>query len=491
MGAYIDAMDRSPGATHVRPPAVAGFFYPADPGQLTRAVDGYLADAPDGGGDDAPKAIIVPHAGYIYSAPVAAPAYAALRAAAGRISRVVMLGPAHRVTVRGLAAPTASAFRTPLGAVPIDRAAVEAIAALPQVALRDDAHRDEHCLEVQLPFLQRILGDFTLVPLVVGDASPAAVAEVLERLWGGPETLIVVSSDLSHYHDYATAQRMDRRAAEAIESFDPGGLDHEQACGRLPILGLLTAARRHGLGVARLDLRNSGDTAGPRDRVVGYGAWKFSERGPEDAATDDGAAHPVRPHARRLLRTAAAALRCALRHGRIPKINLARFPAALAEPAATFVTLRHGTRLRGCIGTAEALRPIAEDVVANTFGAAFRDPRFDPLTASELRGLSISVSILSPRCPLAFKDEADLLTRLRPGIDGLLIRNGTQRGLFLPQVWESLPAASDFLLHLKDKAGIERPLQPQSDRAEIFSAYSAGTVTMYADDGISGLHRYN
>jgi AmmeMemoRadiSam system protein B len=194
-------MDLSPGATHVRPPAVAGFFYPADPGQLTRAVDGYLAGVPEAGGDDAPKAIIVPHAGYIYSAPVAAPAYAALRAAAGRISRVVMLGPAHRVAVRGLAAPTASAFRTPLGAVPIDRAAVEAIAALPQVARRDDAHRDEHCLEVQLPFLQRILGDFPLVPLVVGDASPAAVAEVLERLWGGPETLIGVSTDHSHNND--------------------------------------------------------------------------------------------------------------------------------------------------------------------------------------------------------------------------------------------------------------------------------------------------
>jgi hypothetical protein len=491
MSAYIVEMDRSPGATHVRPPAVAGFFYPADPRQLTEAVDGYLAGAPGTVGETAPKAIIVPHAGYIYSAPVAAPAYAALRAAAGRISRVVMLGPAHRVAVRGLAAPTAAAFRTPLGAVPIDRASIEAIAGLPQVELRDDAHRDEHCLEVQLPFLQRVLGEFTLVPLVVGDASPDAVAEVLERLWGGPETLIVISSDLSHYHDYATAQRMDRRAAEAIESFDLDGLDHEQACGRLPILGLLTAAQRHGLGVERLDLRNSGDTAGPKDRVVGYGAWKLRETYSSEAAPGDEAMHPVRPHAKRLLRTAAAALRYALRRGRIPKVELARFPAPLIEPATTFVTLRHGPRLRGCIGTVEPMRPLAADVVANTFGAAFRDPRFDPLASSELRGLSISVSILSPRRPLAFKDEAELLARLRPGIDGLLIRNGTRRGLFLPQVWENVPAAADFLRHLKDKAGIDRPLRPQSDHAEIFSAYSAGTVTMYAGEGVAGLHRYD
>jgi AmmeMemoRadiSam system protein A len=201
--------------------------------------------------------------------------------------------------------------------------------------------------------------------------------------------------------------------------------------------------------------------------------------------------HPVRPHAKRLLRTAAAALRYALRRGRIPKVELARFPAPLIEPATTFVTLRHGPRLRGCIGTVEPMRPLAADVVANTFGAAFRDPRFDPLASSELRGLSISVSILSPRRPLAFKDEAELLARLRPGIDGLLIRNGTRRGLFLPQVWENVPAAADFLRHLKDKAGIDRPLRPQSDHAEIFSAYSAGTVTMYAGEGVAGLHRYD
>ena len=331
--------------TAVRAPAVAGFFYPADARQLSDAVDGYLAAAGDPGGARLPKAIIVPHAGYVYSAPIAAPAFAALRKAADRVRRVVLLGPAHRIAVHGLAAPSATAFRTPLGDVPIDQASIAALSDLPQVERRDLPHRDEHCLEVQLPFLQRILHDFTLVPLVVGDAGPEEVAEVLERLWGGPETLIVISSDLSHYHDYATAQRMDSSAASAIESFDLQGLDQDQACGRLPILGLLTAARRHGLAVKRLDLRNSGDTAGPRDRVVGYGSWMLTEGGEADIATDDTASdRSVRPHADRLLRTAAASLRYGLRHGRPPTVDLAKFPVTAVREAGD---LRHLAPWRG------------------------------------------------------------------------------------------------------------------------------------------------
>jgi AmmeMemoRadiSam system protein B/AmmeMemoRadiSam system protein A len=474
----------------VRPPAVAGFFYPADAGALARAVDGYLSDVGDPKQTPAPKAIIVPHAGYIYSAPVAAPAYAALRATADRIRRVVMMGPAHRVAVRGIAAPQSSVFRTPLGDVPVDRPAIDAVAALPQVALRDDAHREEHALEVQLPFLQRVLGDFALVPLVVGGAAPAEVAAVLERLWGGPETLIVISSDLSHYHDYATAQRMDRRAAGAIESLDLDGLDEDQACGRLPIQGLMTAARAHGLAVERLDLRNSGDTAGPRDRVVGYGSWKLTEQnGQKSAEESDGVEHRIRPHARRLLRAAAASLRYALRHGKVPEIDVAKYPAPLREKAATFVTLRHGRRLRGCIGTVDPVLPLAADAVTNTFGSAFRDPRFDPLERRELRGLGVSISILSHRRPLSFTSERDLLDRLRPGLDGLLLQNEERRGVFLPQVWESLASPRDFLSHLKDKAGIDRLLRPEFDRAEVFTAYSAGTVLMYGGPG-SGIHRY-
>jgi hypothetical protein len=261
----------------VRAPAVAGFFYPGDPAALCEQLDGFLASAaPAPRGAAPPKALIVPHAGTIYSGPIAASAYARLRPLRGAIRRVVLLGPAHRVFLRGLAAPRAEAFSTPLGVVPVDRAALAALADLPQVAVSDAPHEGEHSLEVQLPFLQRVLGDFALVPLAVGEASAAEVVAVLERLWGGPETLLVVSSDLSHYHDYATARRLDRATCAAIEALDAGGLGPDSACGRVPVRGLLAAARARGLAAETLDLRSSGDTAGDRDRVVGYGAWAFA-----------------------------------------------------------------------------------------------------------------------------------------------------------------------------------------------------------------------
>ena len=229
----------------IRKPAVAGTFYPEDPAELREMVSTFLKQAKPGG--EVPKAVIVPHAGYIYSGPIAASAYAQVAPARGKIKRVVLLGPSHRVPFRGLAASGADAFATPLGNVPIDKKAIEMIQDLPQVEILDAAHVMEHSLEVQLPFLQEVLGEFSLVPLAVGEASSEEVAEVLEQLWGGPETLIVISSDLSHYHDYRTAGKMDRATSKAIESLKPEDIDDDQACGRIPISGLLVAAKKHGL----------------------------------------------------------------------------------------------------------------------------------------------------------------------------------------------------------------------------------------------------
>ena len=259
--------------TSVRNPAVAGLFYPGDPRELHALVTGYLANAV--AGDVVPKAIIAPHAGYIYSGPIAASAYARIQPARGRITRVILLGPAHRVGFHGLALSSADCFQTPLGRITVDQEAVKKISALPQVHVMDAAHMQEHSLEVHLPFLQEALGEFSLVPLVVGDAGPEEVAEVLEMLWGGPETLIVISSDLSHYHDYKTAQRLDRATSQAIEHLRLEDIQYDHACGRNPVNGLLRVARQHGLKAKTVDLRNSGDTAGSHDRVVGYGAYVF------------------------------------------------------------------------------------------------------------------------------------------------------------------------------------------------------------------------
>jgi AmmeMemoRadiSam system protein B len=260
-----------------RAPAVAGFFYPADRAELESALAGYLdAVAAPRGSAPTPKALIVPHAGYVYSGPVAASGYARIAAQRRAIRRVVVLGPSHRIPLQGLAASSADAFATPLGAVPLDRDAIDEILDFPQVQIFDAAHRDEHSLEVQLPFLQYLLEDFSLVPLSVGDAAPEDVGEVIERLWDGPETLFVVSSDLSHYYDYETARRLDAATTRAIEALDAAALGPESACGRIPTRGLLVAAKRHRLSVETVDLRNSGDTAGDKRRVVGYGSYVFS-----------------------------------------------------------------------------------------------------------------------------------------------------------------------------------------------------------------------
>ena len=259
--------------SQVRPPAVAGMFYPGDAATLHHDVLHYLEAVSDQG--PAPKALVAPHAGYVYSGPIAASGYARLREARGRITRVVLLGPSHRVGFPGLATSGATRFATPLGEIPLDREGLAAIEALPQVHRLEQAHAQEHSLEVHLPFLQEVLGPFTLLPLVVGDATPGEVAQVLEQLWGGPETLIVVSSDLSHYENYATAQRMDRATSEAIEALDPAGIASDGACGRHPVKGLLVVAKRKGMRCQTIDLRNSGDTAGPKDRVVGYGTYVF------------------------------------------------------------------------------------------------------------------------------------------------------------------------------------------------------------------------
>ena len=258
----------------IRTPAVAGLFYPADPRQLAHKVQQLLAGAfPH---DLIPKALIAPHAGYIYSGAIAAAAYATLRPIADLIRRVVLLGPTHRVAVRGLALPGAEAFDTPLGRVTLDAAAARSIAHLPQVTVSAQAHALEHSLEVQLPFLQSVLPDFTLLPLAVGMATPEEVAEVLETVWGGDETLIVISSDLSHFLPYATAQRVDNETAQSILKLRQP-IEHEQACGGTPINGLILAAQKHHLTPHLLDLRNSGDTAGMRDQVVGYASFAFTE----------------------------------------------------------------------------------------------------------------------------------------------------------------------------------------------------------------------
>ncbi len=495
--------------TAIRQAAVAGQFYPGSESELSAAVAHYLGDTDKGDGR-VPKALIAPHAGFVYSGPVAATAYARLGPARDTIRRVVLLGPCHRVAVRGLALSGADAFATPLGEVPLDKEAMDAVAGMARVEVFEATHELEHSLEVHLPFLQAVLDDFRLVPIVVGEATPGEVAEVLEALWGGRETLIVVSSDLSHYLDYDSARRIDRQTCQAIEALDAAAIPDHGACGRFPVGGLLETAKRRGMTVETLDLRNSGDTAGSKDRVVGYGSWAFMEKPPESAAKspeqnrqkgtatvtwnrsitrkaqpegEQPSAAPATPppipseaalaternnedsfadatqalldrHGATLVLIAAASIDHGLVHGEPLPVNAADHAAELQTPGASFVTLKRDNALRGCIGTSEARRPLIEDIADNAFRAAFKDPRFPPLTADYRDGLTLSISVLSRQSPMAFAGQDEFLEQLRPGTDGLVIEDGKHRALFLPSVWAQLAEPSDFVSRLKVKAGL-------------------------------------
>jgi MEMO1 family protein len=436
----------------IRPPAVAGAFYPAERDALARQLALFMSET-NAATEAAPKVVIGPHAGYVYSGAVAARAYARLAAARGRIERVVLLGPSHYLAFKGLAVDASDAWETPYGVVPLDVEAIARLDRVPMVGRLDAAHEREHALEVHVPFLQHVLGEFRLVPIVCGDAPPDAIAAVLDAVWGGPETLVVISTDLSHYLDYGACREMDEATAEAIERFDIDAITPTGACGAVPTRGLLLAARRRGLAIERLDLRNSGDTAGPRDRVVGYGAWALFE--PATARERDEQREAIEAQGPDLIDIVRGAITFGFNTGEAPSIRAdAKLSPLLAAQGAAFVTLRRNGALRGCIGSPVAWRPLIVDVAQHAFNAAFKDPRFPPLHVLELARLDLSVSVLTPPEPMQFADEADLLAQLRPRVDGLIIEDAGHRSLYLPSVWEEIPDRRYFLATLKLKAGL-------------------------------------
>jgi AmmeMemoRadiSam system protein B/AmmeMemoRadiSam system protein A len=445
-------------------------FYPREAATLRREMDAFVAATPLGElGPGFPKALIAPHAGYVYSGPIAASAYALLAPARGIVRRVVLAGPCHRVPVHGIALPESRAFATPLGTIALDEEAIDRVRRLPGVTQSELAHADEHAIEVHLPFLQAALGEFTLVPLVVGDAEPSVVAAVLDAVWGGPETLVVISSDLSHYFDYRNACAIDAVTCRSIVGLD-GRITHDQACGATPIAGLLRSATERALAPELLDCRNSGDTAGGRDRVVGYASFAFWER-MRECYTEQ--------HGRALLAHARASLMSL--HG-LEAPDLTRDEPWLRERRATFVTLREAGRLRGCIGSLEAERALVDDVTANARAAAARDPRFAPLPREALDGVEIEVSVLSRAAALRYRSAAELIAQLQVGQDGVILDANGARATFLPQVWEDLPQPREFLAELRAKSGL--PTDYPLERC----AVSRYRVRKWAESELGRLH---
>ena len=424
----------------LRKTAVAGTFYPADPQELRETIEAFYDKA-----DDQPaigKVLIAPHAGYIYSGSIAASCYAPLRKRADEISRVVLLGPSHYVGFHGMAVPECEFYETPLGNIKIDKNAKETALNCEEVFSFDQAHLQEHSLEVHLPFLKESLNDFTLLPIVVGACKPEIVADLIKCLWGGPETLIVISTDLSHFKDYKDASECDLKTCSKIEKLDIN-FDHNEACGSTPVKGLILAAKEKNILPKLIDLRNSGDTSGNKSRVVGYASFICDEE--KSLATV-------------LSKSQKVTLLQLARHAIASKLGVESAKPETSDlpddKVATFVTLKLSEELRGCIGTLSAHRSLLEDVEGNAISAAFKDPRFGPLSAKELIETKISISLLTEPEDIQFDSEEDLLDKIRPGVDGLILSDDYKRGTFLPSVWEDLPDKELFWKHLKRKAGL-------------------------------------
>jgi MEMO1 family protein len=441
----------------VRQPAVAGQFYPADAVQLKRDVERYIA-----GGSAlpvAPRIIISPHAGYVFSGPVAGKGYATIDKS---VKTVVLLGPPHRIAVHGIAVSSAAWFETPLGRVPVDKEKVQKLLKDRLAYVDDQAHEPEHSLEVQLPFLQVRLGPFKIVPLLVHGVDPQKAAELIYPLIDA-HTLVVASSDFSHYKSRNEARTTDDASIASIMSGAAEGFI--DACGEMPVRVVMALAKKMGLSPQLLDARTSFDTApqyGSEDRVVGYASIVFLPAGKTQAASPAVAAPPA-PHQKEkggltpdekgfLLKLARASLEASVKAEKLPLP--ADVPAGVKGNQGCFVTLTENGELRGCIGYIEPIKPLYQAVMENAGNAALSDPRFPRVTPAELASIKVEVSALTRPEPLDYKDPQDLLNKLVPTVDGIILQKGPYQSTFLPQVWEQLPDKVQFLEHLSRKGGM-------------------------------------
>ena len=465
-------------AETVQPPQVAGMFYPAAPDALNALIADVRKHArPDGG--VAPKVVIAPHAGLAYSGSVAATAFGPWARRAAPPRRIVIVGPAHRAVFSGVAVHPASKWLTPLGEALVAPVAHAELAQAPGVVVDPRPFAGEHSLEMHLIMLQAMLpAPFEIVPIVVGDADPGSVAEALRRVWGGSETVVAISSDLSHFLDQTSAQSIDTDTMRRIETLDAAALDGRRACGFVAIKAALEIAAERDMRASGLHLTTSADAGADASRVVGYGAFAF-----EYAAS----ARLAEADRERLLSTCMAALGVAAEtRGKAPTMSLNGLPPALSPWRATFVTLSENKRLRGCIGSLNPHRPLIDDALANTAQAAFADPRFPPLKESELGGLRLDVSILSHPRPIPAGSESELAGALEPDRDGLILSAGRRRALFLPSVWRHVPDARAFVRQLMAKAGFEANHWPKGLKARRFRVELFGAPWRRIDSKDSG-----
>ena len=480
-------------AQRVRLPAAAGVFYPKDANALAEQVDRFLANTRAERIEGKIRGLICPHAGLRFSGQTAAEAYKQL---AGRdVRTVVILAPSHYADFKGASIPDVDAYETPLGSVRLSPRASGLAAVRPFVRNppcragrpewwrqapkplpafgADTPHTWEHSLEIQLPFLQRTLKDFGIVPIVFGRTDPLAAAEALMRHGLDEQTVIVASSDLSHYYPYAVARILDRLCTKAIVELDIQEMARHEACGMLPILTLMHVARAKGWRAKLLDYCNSGDTSRQKSKVVGYAAIAFFD-GPGAASRP--ATLPAAPQEHAygpgdrayLLGLARRTLAQVVTAGTMPEIDANQVPAGLTQHKGCFVTLTAGGKLRGCIGHILPKEPLYMAIMDNTRSAATADKRFEPVRAAELEKIEIEISVLTVPERLEYDSPLALLARLRPDVDGLLLRLGDRQATYLPQVWRQFPNKAALLSRLAVKAKLP-PAAWQDRRAAVWT----------------------
>jgi AmmeMemoRadiSam system protein B/AmmeMemoRadiSam system protein A len=448
----------STSVSNIMPMGVAGAFYPAARDQLENLLKQCYAQSARPWARPY-KAMIVPHAGLAFSGPVAASAFSALKQHSKDIERIIILAPSHHHTFEGVALPSVSAFDTPFGSIPVATSSVIAALAKEGARILDKVFQGEHAIEVELPFIQQLMPHVRVVPMIVGQISPKNLDAILDSVWGGPETLILISSDLSHYMSAENAYRKDFETCALIDNLAEQKISSDRACGHQPLRALLRQAARLDLRPVRLDLRHSGQITGRNDKVVGYCAYGF------EPARSARLSDPLRED---LIKAMQATLRYGLTKNKPPQISLPTFAQPLHTHLASFITLEKQGQLRGCIGSYVPYRPLILDVVENTFKAAFADPRFKPLQADEFNDLELSVSILSHPRRVPSANLADLLASLQPDRDGLILRQEKKQALFLPKVWDSIPKPEQFIAALLQKAGIAANSWPDNLQAWTF-----------------------
>ena len=421
----------------IKPPSVAGTFYTADKAELEKQIAEFKKNSRNTYKTPT-RAVIVPHAGLIYSGRLA---YEGISQLDKNVKTIFIFAPAHRVAIDGLGTTSYDEWQTPLGAIKVNRTIINELTSKFGVKIADNALAPEHAIEVEIPFIQTEFKDVKIVPILMGKVDYDKVYRIISHYYNDSKNAFIISSDLSHYLPDETAKKVDAYTAQHIESCISDNFSHELACGATGILGLMKFTNEHDFSLIRIDMSNSSSTSFDKERVVGYGCW-FLYEGERNKFIKDNYSDFILKLCRDSIRT------------RSVKSAEIIYPQVLSEYGAVFVTLEKNGNLRGCIGSILPQRALIDDLILNAQNAAYSDPRFKPVTKDEIGDLSIAVSLLSVPKPMKFKDETDLLNQIRQNVDGIIIRDGNYQAVYLPSVWEMIPDKKEFLNSLKVKAGM-------------------------------------